>query len=382
MAKRELKILVDKIVGRLEADETLMVSKVRPYIYQVDNNKIKAEILSQVKKGRSISNSQDRLLNKAIAEYSRNMYASFNGYKVVGKPPSFWVQVTGDSALSNINAIKSSNVNTLKQTVFSIFDKEDVNIQQGTSLVETRIAESLARFTPLNPTPINLESSISLAIKSYEKENMDKVFEVLVKGDSKDTLDKARTSISNYISTIRWENQSGSRTPKQIAEAEIAKIVLRKGGKLKGTVNRRKSSPSEAKGTAKFKGKSLPPILVNSNIGKVDIPQKPTINWSRIIPIINARLADAVRQRMIAPRLVNRTGTFASSAKVVGVETTPQGSPSIVFDYQRNPYDVFDRSTGASPWNTPERDPKTLIAMSIRDIVSEMVTSRFYTRRV
>jgi hypothetical protein len=84
---------------------------------------------------------------------------------------------------------------------------------------------------------------------------------------------------------------------------------------------------------------------------------------------------------MRSPKLVNRTGRFASSAKVIGVELTTGGSPSFVFDYDRDPYDVFDRTKGRNPWNTPERDPRTLVDVSIREIVREMAIGRFFTRR-
>jgi hypothetical protein len=45
------------------------------------------------------------------------------------------------------------------------------------------------------------------------------------------------------------------------------------------------------------------------------------------------------------------------------------------------PYDVFDRVRGAMPWNTPNRDPKTLIAEAIRKIAKDLQIGRFYTKR-
>lgn len=104
-------------------------------------------------------------------------------------------------------------------------------------------------------------------------------------------------------------------------------------------------------------------------------------NWASLIPIINAQLEQTVASNMVYPRLVNRTGRFASSVRVIGVQETPQGFPSFVYDYKRDPYDVFDRYKGAFPWNTPQRDPKVLIDMSIREIVREMAIGRFYLRR-
>lgn len=81
------------------------------------------------------------------------------------------------------------------------------------------------------------------------------------------------------------------------------------------------------------------------------------------------------------PSLVNRTGTFGNSAKIVNVEQTREGFPTFVFDYERDPYDVFDRTLGRSPWNTPQRDPRALVDKSVRELVREMAIGRFYTRR-
>jgi hypothetical protein len=106
-----------------------------------------------------------------------------------------------------------------------------------------------------------------------------------------------------------------------------------------------------------------------------------TTNWSSLLPIINSKLTPRVIANMRLPSLVNRTGRFAQSAEVVRIEETREGSPSFVFNYERDPYDVFDRTLGRAPWNTPERDPRALVDKSVREIVREMAIGRFYTRR-
>lgn len=104
-------------------------------------------------------------------------------------------------------------------------------------------------------------------------------------------------------------------------------------------------------------------------------------NWASLLPLINSRLTPKVIANMKFPSLVNRTGEFASSASVVSVETTKDGYPSFVFDYEKDPYNVFDRVTGRAPWNTPERDPRSLVDKSLREVLREMAIGRFYTRR-
>ena len=137
---------------------------------------------------------------------------------------------------------------------------------------------------------------------------------------------------------------------------------------LKGKTTRSYSSDS-IKATAKQ----------NGDAGKSSI--KPMNNWASLVAIINTKLPERVANNMKLPGLVYRTGRFANSTKVVNVETTRDGYASIVFDYERDPYDVFDKIKGASPWNTPQRDPRALVDKSVREIVQEMAIGRFYTRR-
>lgn len=120
---------------------------------------------------------------------------------------------------------------------------------------------------------------------------------------------------------------------------------------------------------------------LKTNFRTIDYQPNNT-NWMSLINLINLYLPNKLKQNMQAPALVYRTGRFANSVKIVGVETTPQGFPSFVFDYMRSPYDVFDKARGARPWNTPERDPSTLIQKSIRDIARDLAIGKFYLRRL
>jgi hypothetical protein len=97
--------------------------------------------------------------------------------------------------------------------------------------------------------------------------------------------------------------------------------------------------------------------------------------------LINAKLPSTVRKNMGAPRLENQTGRFASSVRMVDATITPQGFPSLGYTYQKQPYGVFE-STSGSRFASIERDPRTLIDKSIREIAAELVTMRLYTRRV
>ena len=81
------------------------------------------------------------------------------------------------------------------------------------------------------------------------------------------------------------------------------------------------------------------------------------------------------------PRLANRSGRFAGSVRAVDITTTRGGYPSIGYTYQRDPYQVFE-STSGTRFSSRERDPRPLIDQSIREIAAKLVVGRLYTRRV
>ena len=97
---------------------------------------------------------------------------------------------------------------------------------------------------------------------------------------------------------------------------------------------------------------------------------------------INKRLPAKIEENMGPPALESRTGRFARSVKAVNVTKTTQGHPSIGYTYQQNPYQVFEQGRGQKPWASPERDPRTLIDRSLREIAVELALGRFYTRRL
>ncbi len=82
------------------------------------------------------------------------------------------------------------------------------------------------------------------------------------------------------------------------------------------------------------------------------------------------------------PSLENRTGRFADSIEVVDITQTQKGFPSIGYTYQKDPYQVFEDGTGQPPWANGNRDPRSIIDKSIREIAAQFAIGRFYTRRV
>lgn len=145
------------------------------------------------------------------------------------------------------------------------------------------------------------------------------------------------------------------------------------------TESKKSSSNLVLKGNAKrakkggIKRKSY---SVTQNVG-----QKTAQSPIALAGLINAKLPDEVAKRMRSPKLVNRTGRFAGSVRVTDVQTTRGGFPSIGYTYEKNPYSVYEVSSGSARASS-ERDPRPLIDSAIRDIAANFLVGRLYTRRV
>ena len=100
-----------------------------------------------------------------------------------------------------------------------------------------------------------------------------------------------------------------------------------------------------------------------------------------LLGILNSRINDVVADNMGTPRLENVSGRFAASVRITDVSKTTKGFPSIGYTYMRNPYSVYEATSG-SRFSSIERDPRILIDKSIREIAAELAIGRIYTRRV
>ena len=146
-----------------------------------------------------------------------------------------------------------------------------------------------------------------------------------------------------------------------------------KNKKYRGKVKKQKTKTLR-KSSGIIAAKSYP----KTGIAKKTKATKSSMN---LVALINAKLPQTVAANMGAPRLENRTGTFASSVRVTDVTQTARGYPSIGYTYQKAPYGVFERTSGTR-FASADRDPRDLIDLSIREIAQQMAIGRFYTRRV
>lgn len=185
-------------------------------------------------------------------------------------------------------------------------------------------------------------------------------------------------------------NMKGSDSIKtQVAKTVLAPMVSL-GKKHKNIIveleSQFKGSIKSGKGKVSSKSKKSGKTNVRRNRAakglKLTKNKTAAFNPLALLGVLNQKLPEIVRKNMSSPALVNRTGRFADSVKVVDMNRTPQGFASIGYTYDRQPYGVFEMGGGAAPWATPERDPRQLIDKSIREIAMQFAIGRFYTRRL
>ena len=100
-----------------------------------------------------------------------------------------------------------------------------------------------------------------------------------------------------------------------------------------------------------------------------------------ILGVLNAKLPRQVSDNMGFPRLENQTGRFAQSVRAIDVQDTAKGFKSVGYTYEKDPYQVYESGSGTR-FSSVARDPRTLIDLSIREIVAQFGLGRLYTRRL
>ncbi len=104
----------------------------------------------------------------------------------------------------------------------------------------------------------------------------------------------------------------------------------------------------------------------------------PGVSLANLISLLRSKLALQIKENMGTGGSTNvlnyRTGRFAESASIERATISREGMVSVFYNYMRQPYGTF--SEGGQQQYPRSRDPKTLIAKSIRDIGA----SAAYTR--
>jgi hypothetical protein len=191
-----------------------------------------------------------------------------------------------------------------------------------------------------------------------------------------------------------WPEHEGSDSPLTMVEKKLANEVLLtttghkkvktnfKNQKIKKSDNKPvKSKGRKNKGSVSAAFKDKEAVRFKKSDQKTRQGQGSELSISVLLGLLNQNLSKTVQKNMGPPGLQNRTGRFAGSVRAVEVIKTAKGFPSVGYTYQRNPYEVYESSSG-SRFADAERDPRKVIGASIREIAAQYLQTRIFTRRL
>ena len=412
--------LTKDLVERIERDKTLeqyrnKTSNRKTHVFSASVEGFKAKVYLGVSAQRGknirISNKQNTTIHNAVTDYVNKLYSIFSSGKsptgkftysfIGGNSKEFKVRITGEGDMvsllgrirSDAGLLKVSNIikNSFKDIAVSRNIAVDLSHMEGSTVADQFATAALARYESLGFTPKDKESYEKLKIAIKYDPSKALIAEVNVE-DTFWFLNQSTTEEA-YITSLLAKVTDGwakdnvdeiSRGKVAYTSRALLKVAQKAGMKVTNMPKEPQKGQKTSTKTIKHKKKSNPTFSIEQMAGNIPVMRMETTgapqtqNWSLLIPQINRLLTDKIRRNMVAPRLVNRTGKFASSVEVTKVETTKSGYPVFHANYDRDPYQVFDRTLGASPWNTASRDPKSLINLSIREIMKGLARGRFY----
>jgi hypothetical protein len=219
---------------------------------------------------------------------------------------------------------------------------------------------------------------INQGAKTALSQELGKIFQEIV-------TNKAPTLFNAAFAGFDISNLQGSPSIAQHIGEQIQNIL---DPAIRGGARSAKVDPKKKKKTAKPGGASKPRRMKAAGLApialtkaKKHVAKTSKISLNNMLGIINTKLPGTVLDNMRAPGLESRTGKFAQSVRVTEVIQTSKGYPSVGYTYQKDPYQVYESSSGTR-FSDAKRDPRIVIDQSIREIAATMAMGRLYTRRI
>lgn len=244
---------------------------------------------------------------------------------------------------------------------------------QQTGQAETRI-QVRKRFAGSKMVfEMLVEHGLSVGLPETQKKNLEKA-----------KLERAFPIGSGLTAEIR-------KNPSILIDLETSKSMKQYiYENLKSLLETGKPAPAYA---SEFKASEKAPIKIQTN--KVKLPKsggsvppksseasnkarRATLPLTSLQALLDKHLQDVISANMgdgNERRILNyRTGRFAASAKVERLSVSREGMVTAFYTYMKNPYQTFE--PGFKQGSPKTRDPKLLIANSIREIAATTMITK------
>jgi hypothetical protein len=279
-----------------------------------------------------------------------------------------------DQIINDLKAadLASSNIKSLDVDIYSKYSKnpykyvvemqpEETNRASG--VASAPVTNALRRyFTPQNWVEID---------KFFRKRAQDDDFiQSLIKAQgSPSFINLIQKELVETIKYGKSVSKKEFKTPKIKVSTESIKVNNKKiKDNIKDTIK---------KVTKLKQGLSKAAAIAEKSYGLQATSQEQT-NLISLQNLLNANLVEQVKRNMgngTRRDVLNlQTGRFAESVEVTRLSESRQGMITAFYTYMKNPYATF--SAGGRQEYPRSRDPKTLIAKSIREIAAEQVSNR------
>jgi len=222
---------------------------------------------------------------------------------------------------------------------------------------------------------------------SLESKALNRGVQAKAEKEAAGQLNKALLEAVTKLEGKYWANAEGSDSKVQRMQKSVLNEFSQdkfRSKNVRSNIKNNKISNKTSKASSKkrkVRGKKQPTVQDDKRV-ILESFQERNQDLLSLQALLNAKLPTEIRKNMGYPRLENRTGRFADSVRVTDISRTRKGFPSIGYTYQRQPYQVFEQGAGKAPWSNERRDPRSLINTTIREIASEILIGRFFTRRI
>lgn len=176
---------------------------------------------------------------------------------------------------------------------------------------------------------------------------------------------KASPNVFQYITSVVVNALQGKPTKNIVKSSNANKNT---SVKVPGVIVKKKSAPIKI--ATKSGGLKIQPESVRTKRTQISLTSLQNLINESLVQRVKANMGRGERGDI----LNLRTGRFAESVKVERMSQGRQGMITAYYSYMKNPYATF--SQGGEQSSPSSRDPKLLIAKSIREIAAKQVADR------
>jgi len=329
---------------------------------------------------------QDDLLNKIIGLYKLLDEGSSSLSQMSGKYNELLARAHKDFTSNHIAMNIQLQVKRDIETGLGNRDTGDLS----SKIRIVGFLQSLVKNTTLSADGKRLLTQpASASLKEFEKALTD--LDKKLQAYSKD-LNKVlrKTTNPNYLVELRTSDNVPEYLGKLYKDVLESKDSNRQVKKTTPLVSAAKSKKLDTKVSSVLSKVKIPLAnmktklaKIKSDIGasksaKVQVASGVFLDLFSLQNLINQQLQDVISANMGDGNrrdvLNYRTGRLAASAKVETMAESRAGMVTAFYSYMKNPYATF--SQGGQQQNPRSRDPKLLIAKSIREIAAQQVGNR------